>query len=352
MSDVTSEGSARSLEHVERRIVFGGACLPRGAGSGGRGRALRTEGNMKTKTRSDKTSLLGRTGPDELVPSRYALRVGEIDVLMISDGVFPLSAETLATNADPADLAAWLKDSHQSPDVYKWPLNVVVVRSGGRTVLIDSGAGSEFPDFPGVGQLAKRLDAAGIDPASVTDVVVTHLHVDHVGGLLADGLRGRLRPDVPIHLAAAEASFWLSPDFSRNTFGGFPDVLRSAEERFVDAYREQLRPFEAECEVAPGVVVHCTGGHTDGHSVVRMASGGDRLTFLGDAVFPNHFDHPEWHNAFDHDPEEAVRVRVHLMRELAATGEPVVAAHLPFPSVGRVAVAGDVFRWIPATWDY
>jgi glyoxylase-like metal-dependent hydrolase (beta-lactamase superfamily II) len=78
--------------------------------------------------------------------------------------------------------------------------------------------------------------------------------------------------------------------------------LRSAEERFVDVYRSQLRPFEKEYEVAPGVVVCRTGGHTLGHSVVRLASGGDRLTFLGDAVFPNHFDHPDWHNAFDHDP--------------------------------------------------
>jgi glyoxylase-like metal-dependent hydrolase (beta-lactamase superfamily II) len=186
----------------------------------------------------------------------------------------------------------------------------------------------------------------------VTDVVLTHLHVDHVGGLLADGLRGRLRPDVPIHLAAAEAEFWSSPDFSRNTFGGFPDVLRSAEERFVDVYRSQLRPFEKEYEVAPGVVVCRTGGHTLGHSVVRLASGGDRLTFLGDAVFPNHFDHPDWHNAFDHDPEEAVRVRISLLRELAETGEPLVAAHLPFPSIGRVAVAGNVFRFVPAVWEY
>src|SRR5262249_33326207 len=163
---------------------------------------------------------------------------GEIDVLVISDGPFPLPAATLAANADPAELAAWLDDRLLPPDVYKWPLNVVVVRSGGRTVLIDAGIGAEDPDFPRAGGLlAGRLEAAGIDPASVTDVVLTHLHVDHVGGLLADGLRGRLRPDLRVHVAAAEAEFWASPDFSRNTFGGMPDVLRSAAKRFVDEYR-------------------------------------------------------------------------------------------------------------------
>ena len=104
--------------------------------------------------------------------------------------------------------------------------------------------------------------------------------------------------------------------------------------------------------MAPGVVVHRTGGHTPGHSVVRLASGGDRLTFAGDPVFPVGFEHPDWHNGFEHDPEEAARVRVRLLRELAATGELLVATHLPFPSVGHVAVAGDAFRWVPAFWDY
>jgi hypothetical protein len=86
--------------------------------------------------------------------------------------------------------------------------------------------------------------------------------------------------------------------------------------------------------------------------VVRVASGGDRLMFAADALFPVSFDHPEWHNGFEHDPEEATRVRVPLMRELAATGEWLMATHMPFPSLGRVAVAGDLFRWVPAWWDY
>jgi glyoxylase-like metal-dependent hydrolase (beta-lactamase superfamily II) len=312
------------------------------------------ETNMKNMSlSSDNTSYNCRPGTDELVPSRYALRVGEIDVLVISDGVLPLPAATLATNADPAELSAWLDDMRQSPDVFKWPLNVVVLRSGDRTILVDAGIGEEIPaNFPrAAGLLAGRLEAAGIDPSSVTDVVLTHMHVDHVGGLLTDELGGALRPDMPIHLAAAEVEFWTSPDFSRNTFAGMPEVLRSAATRFADEYRSQLRTFETEYEVAPGVLVCRTGGHTPGHSVIRLASCGDRLTFLGDSVFQDHFDRPDWYNAFDHDPEEAVRVRVRLLRELAATREPLVAAHVSFP-YGRVALAGDVFRWVPVIWEY
>ncbi|MDX3385952.1 MBL fold metallo-hydrolase [Streptomyces niveiscabiei] len=290
---------------------------------------------------------------DELVPSRYALKVGDIDVLMISDGVLPISPETLATNATAADLSAWLSDMFLSPEVIDWPLNVAVVRSGGRTILVDSGLGTEFPGFPRAGQLATRLDAAGIDPASVTDVVLTHLHMDHIGGLLVEGLRGRLRTDLRVHLASAEAEFWAAPDFSRTVMPTpVPDVLRTTASRFLEVYRGQLRPFETEYEVAPGVLIRRTGGHTPGHSVVRLESGGERLTFAGDAVFQCGFDKPDWHNGFDHDPELSARVRTGLLTELSATGGQLVASHLPFPSVCRVATAGNAFRFVPAVWDY
>jgi glyoxylase-like metal-dependent hydrolase (beta-lactamase superfamily II) len=301
----------------------------------------------------DYTSHPGRPGPDELVPSRYALRIGEIDVLVVSDGVLLLPGAMLAHNADPAVRAAWLDDMFLPPDAFDWALNVVVVRSGGRTILIDAGMGTEFPDLKRSGQLIHRLEAAGIDLASVTDVVLTHMHMDHVGGLLVDGVKDRLRPDLRIHVAAAEVKFWESPDFSRVSMPpGFPDALRRTAKRFLNEYRSQMRTFETEYEVAPGVVVCRTGGHTPGHSVVRLASGGDRLTFAGDLVFQVGFEHPEWYNGFEHDPEEAARVRIRLLRELAATGELLVATHMPFPSVGHVAVAGDAFRWVPAFWDY
>jgi glyoxylase-like metal-dependent hydrolase (beta-lactamase superfamily II) len=290
--------------------------------------------------------------PNDLVPSRYAVRIGEIDMMVISDGVLPIPFTVMATNVDPATRAAWLGNQFL-PDKFDWAVNVIVVRSGGRTILVDSGLGNQFAGFPRAGQLALRLKGAGIDLASVTDVVLTHLHMDHVGGLLVDEVRDQLRPDVRIHLSAAEAKFWSAPDFSHTDMPSpIPDVLRTTAERFLKEYQNQLRPFEQEHEVAPGVLATRTGGHTPGHSVVRLASGGKRLTFAGDAVFPVGFDHPDWHNGFEHDPEESVDGRVRLFRDLAASGEMMVATHLSFPSVGRVAVAGDAFRWVPSYWDY
>lgn len=290
---------------------------------------------------------------DELVPSRYAVPVGDIEVLVISDGVLPITAKTLATNADAGEFGHWLESNFLPPDVLDWPLNVVVVRSDDRTILVDAGLGAEFPDFPRAGQTVHRLEAAGIDPGEVTDIVLTHLHMDHVGGLLTAGLKERLLPDLRVHTAAREAEFWEAPEFSRTVMPQpVPAALRSIATRFLEEYRGHLRTFETEYEVAPGVLISRTGGHTPGHSIVRLESRGDRMTFAGDAVFAPGFDNPEWQNGFDHDPEEAARVRIHLLRELAATGEALVATHLPFPSVCHVAPAGDVFRCVPASWDY
>ncbi|MGB9992456.1 MBL fold metallo-hydrolase [Massilia sp. SM-13] len=291
--------------------------------------------------------------PQELVPSRYALRLGKLDVLVISDGVLPLPASTMATNAAQADLAVWLDENFLPQETYDWPLNVMVVRSGDQTILIDAGLGGQFPGFPRAGQFPQRLEAAGIRLESVTDVIITHMHMDHVGGLLVDDVKNRLRPDVRIHVAAAEVKFWTSPDFSHTDMPKpVPDVLRSTAASFHSEYRDRIRLFDDKYEVAPGVVVRLTGGHTPGHSVVDLESDDERLVFAGDAMFPVGFDHPEWQNGFEHDPEESARVRIRLFQELAENGGLLVASHLPFPSVSRVANHGGAFRWVPVIWDY
>lgn len=291
---------------------------------------------------------------DELVPSRYALQVGDIDVLVISDGVLPIPAHVLAHNVEPAVLDGWLDEQFLPHEVAEWPLNVLVVRSGDQTILVDAGLGMD-PNLKleKAGRLVQRLEAAGIALDSITDVVVTHMHMDHIGGLTIDGTHERMRPDLRVHVAAAEVEFWKNPDFSRTVMPeGFPDALRATAKRFMEQYGSQIQTFEKEAQVAPGVTAQLTGGHTPGHCMVRVASGGDRLTFVGDAIFQVGFDQPGWYNGFEHDPEESARVRVELLREFAETREPFVATHLPFPSIYHVAVAGDAFRAVPAVWDY
>lgn len=303
--------------------------------------------------KQDNIASPGGPGANELVPSRYALNIGDIEVLVISDGVLPLPTETMSTNVDPAEREAWFKEMFLGPDAFDWALNVLVVRSGDRTILVDAGLGGQFDGFPRAGQSLRRIEAAGIDLGSVTDVVLTHMHMDHVGGLLSDDVKSRLRPDLQIHVAAAEVDFWAAPDFSQTDMPDpVPDVLRSTAKQFLEQYHNKLRTFDDEQEIAPGVVARRTGGHTPGHSVVRVTSGTDRLTFAGDLVFPVAFDHPEWHNGFEHDPAESVRVRTRLLQEAAASGEWLVATHMPFPSVGHVALNGERFRWVAAFWDY
>jgi glyoxylase-like metal-dependent hydrolase (beta-lactamase superfamily II) len=254
---------------------------------------------------------------------------------------------------DPATRKHWFKDQFLGPDRFDWALNVLVVRSGDQTILVDAGLGGQFPGFPRAGQFPRRLQAAGIELGSITDVVLTHMHMDHVGGLLVDDVKNQLRPDLRIHVAAAEVEFWKAPDFSHAVMPEpIPEVLRSTALQFLETYSDRLRTFDETREVAPGVVAQRTGGHTPGHSIVRVSSGGDRLIFAGDAVFPVAFDHPDWQNGFEHDPEEATRVRVRLLKEAAATGDLLVATHLPFPSVGRVATHGEAFRWVAGIWDY
>jgi hypothetical protein len=241
-------------------------------------------------------------------------------VTVVSDGVLSLPGAMLGHNADPAVRAAWLEDNFLPPDV---AVGATWSRCG-------SAAASSSTNRPARGSCLPRAEPGAMEAAAVPHQ--TTLRPPSIWTTLAGyrrRVRDRLRPDLRVHLAAAEAEFWASPALSRVSMPpGFPDALRRAAKRFLNEYRSQLRTFEAEYEVAPGVLVRRTGGHTPG-TAVRLASGSDLLTFAGDAV-RGRVRTPRLVQRLQHDPEEAARVRVGLLRELAANRELLVATTCRF----------------------
>src|SRR6201996_3792247 len=232
------------------------------------------------------TACLGKEGSGELVSSRYAVRVGDVDVVLISDGVLPLPTSTMSTNVSEADRNEWFDGRFLQRDTFDWALNIALVRSGERLILIDSGVGDGFEYFSRAGQSVMRLESAGIDLAAITDIVITHMHMDHVGGLNVAGVKEKLRPDVRIHVSAKEVAFWKNPDFSKTVMPeAVPPALRKAAEKFVKLYSENIVQFDQTVEVAAGVSARVTGGHTPGHCVVDVASKGEKRTFEGDPIF-------------------------------------------------------------------
>jgi glyoxylase-like metal-dependent hydrolase (beta-lactamase superfamily II) len=299
------------------------------------------------------TANLGKERSGELVPSRYAVRVGDIDVVLISDGVLPLPTSTMSTNVSEADRNVWFDGRFLQRDTFDWALNIALVRSGEHLILIDSGVGDGFEYFSRAGRSVMRLESAGIDLATLTDIVITHMHMDHVGGLNIDGVKAKLRPDVRIHVSASEVEFWKNPDFSRTVMPeAVPPALREAAAKFVRLYSENIVQFDQTVAVAAGVSARVTGGHTPGHCVVDVASNGEKLTFVGDAIFEVNFENPKWQNGFEHDPEMATDVRIALLNEAAETGALLAAAHVAFPSIGHIAKSGEVFRFVPVQWGY
>ena len=299
------------------------------------------------------TANLGKEGSGELVSSRYAVQVGNVEVVLVSDGVLPLPTSTMSTNVSEAQRNEWFDGRFLQRDMFDWALNIALVRSGDRLILVDSGVGDGFEYFTRAGQSVRRLESAGIDLAAITDIVITHMHMDHVGGLNVDGVKARLRPDVRIHVSAAELEFWKNPDFSKTVMPeAVPPALCKAAAKFAKLYSENIRQFDQTVQVAAGVTARVTGGHTPGHCVVDVASNGEKLTFVGDAIFEVNFDNPDWQNGFEHDPEKAKNVRLALLDEAAETGALLAAAHVAFPSIGHVARSGKGFRFVPVLWDY
>ena len=290
----------------------------------------------------------GSVAPQGAIQRR---RVGDIDVIALSDGFSPLPTQIMVGFEDGAARdAAAAAYAPYDPQSFTISINGYLIRTGDRLIAVDSGASSALA--PTLGAWAASLALAGIDPGDIDTVFLTHMHADHVGGMTADGKRLLANAG----LVAAEAEWFFTHD---------DGVLAAIPEQFKGNFllsRTQLAPYAegrqmlamAETEIAPGVTAIPLPGHTPGHMGLRIASGGESLLIWGDVIHAPayQFSRPDWSVAFDADMDGA-RASRHRMLDMAATDRLAVAGmHLDFPAMGYVERQGDAYRYVAAPPDY
>lgn len=281
--------------------------------------------------------------PDQQVPGVFHRRVGDAVVTALNDGFLDLPPEAVRGIA-PEELARLLTSAFRRPTP-RSAVNAFLVRSGGRVFLIDAGGGNIAG--PTLGGLPANLRAAGVGPEAVDAMLMTHLHPDHVGGLL--GADGRPAfPNAELLVPEPEAAFWL--DEGRTPPAGaeaYFQVARTAAR----AYGDRLRPFSAG-EPVPGIRAEPLPGHTPGHTGYRLASGGEQLLIWGDVLHVPDVQsrRPDVFMRFDADPDTAVATRRRVLDMAAADRLAVAGMHLHFPAFAHVARAVEGYALVPDTW--
>ncbi|MCV2880806.1 MBL fold metallo-hydrolase [Actibacterium sp. XHP0104] len=279
----------------------------------------------------------------------FRFSIGTTRLTVVSDGYLDLPAGSFP-NASQDDVIAFLKSHQLSVDNNYSHTNHLVIDTGEAVVLIDVGSGSRF--LPTAGRLMANLDAAGIDPASITHVVITHAHPDHVWGI-RDDFDEPLFPDAQYVIGGAEYDWWMQD--------GLANTVPLEMQQFVVGAVNALGTdgvdwtrAEDGFEVVPGVRMIATPGHTLNHLSVVVESEGKQLIALGDAMTHAYasFERPDWHGGFDQDGPMAAATRHRLLDMAAADGMAVLGYHFPFPGVGHVMRDGDAFRFVPAIWNW
>ena len=280
-------------------------------------------------------------------PGFYRLMVGDFEITALSDGTGDMPMDKLMQQ-DPAKTDAALTRAFLTSPM-ETSVNAYLINTGGKLVLIDAGAGTLFG--PTLGKLLGNLRAAGYSPEQVDEVLLTHIHPDHVGGLVKDGKAAF--PNAIVRGDQRDADYWLSKTNMAQAPAaaqGFFQGAMSSLQPYVAAHTYQ--PFKGATELLPGIRSVPSYGHTAGHTSYLIESKGQKLLVGGDLIHVPavQLEHPEVTIAFDTDGKAATQARERLFNQAAETGELVAAAHLPFPGLGHVRATGKTYQWIPVNY--
>ena len=281
-------------------------------------------------------------------PGYYRMMLGDTEVTALSDGTTQLPVhQLLQMDADKVrdKLAEFYRQSPLETSV-----NAYLVNDGDSLVLIDTGAGSMFG--ASLGNLVRNIEAAGYSADDIDEVYITHMHSDHIGGLVNEG--ERVFTNAIIRADKHDADYWLSqqqmeqvPEAQRGGFKGAMTALNP----YVEA--GQFKPFVAGETLAANIKSVEAYGHTPGHTMYRLDAGDQTLVFWGDImhVAEVQFDQPSVTIAFDSNQDEARERRITAYADAAKEGYYVAGAHLPFPGMGQVKSDGDAYDWVPVNYS-
>jgi glyoxylase-like metal-dependent hydrolase (beta-lactamase superfamily II) len=289
-------------------------------------------------------------------PGWYRYKVGSFEITVVTDGVnrfkFP---DNIVSNAKREDVNAALAAAHLQPDIFVTPYNPIVVNTGQKLVVIDTGLGEAgFNASKGAtGQFLTNLAAAGIDAKAVDAVIISHYHGDHVNGLLkADN--SLAFPNAEILVPAAEHKFWMDDgEMSRAPKGRMEDLFKNNRRVFAGEVMKRLRTYDEGKEVVPGIAAVGTHGHSAGHNSHVVSSGSSSVYVQADVTHvPFLFArNPGWHAFYDQDPIMAEQTRRKVYDMLVAEKMLLQGFHYPFPSLAYVEKNGLGYREIPVPWN-
>jgi glyoxylase-like metal-dependent hydrolase (beta-lactamase superfamily II) len=277
-------------------------------------------------------------------PSFYRFKIGSIEATVVSDGPLPIGpASRTFRGPNEAELGKMFADHFLPTDNVVLDQNALVINTGDRLVLFDTGMSSVKRPNTQTGRLLTSLKQAGIDPADIDAVVLTHPHIDHSGGMVADD-GSRNFPNAQVYLTEVDFDFWMDDKRLGTSAEGSARTAR----KNLPPYRDRIVFIKDGQEILPGVQAMQTPGHTVGHTVYMITSGGKTICNIGDVA--HHvilFEHPRVEVAFDTDSKQGAESRVKLFDLLAAQRIPLLVFHMPWPGLGQLAKRGDGFRYVP-----